>query len=304
MAAQHRVRRWLVRLSLGFVLIIAVSAGTVFGWSEWRLDSRTHVPRHAFTVPPATPALLALGRHQSIIHGCSDCHGENLGGRVFLENFPIGRIVAWNLTRGATGPELTDEQWERAVRHGVGRDDRSLKIMPSHEYQHISDEEVASMAAYARSLPPVVKSLPRDAVGPIARVLLLTGTIPLLPAQRMTHLTQHVARVEAEPTVAYGQYLAPSCSGCHGATFSGGPIPGMPPGSVKPSNITPHAETGIADWTEGDFIRAMRVGLRPDSSDIDTLAMPIVATREMTDTELRALYRFLRTVPAKRYGQR
>lgn len=304
MTAQHPVRRWLIRLGIAVLLLALVVPGTVYGWSQLRLNARTDVPRHAFTVPAATPALIELGRHQSIIHGCTDCHGEHLGGRVFLDNAMIGRIIATNLTNGAAGGPLSDEEWERAVRHGIGRNGRALKIMPSAEFQNISDEEIAAMAVYVRSLPPVSATLPRGSVGPLARVLLLTGTIPLLPAQRMTHTMHHVAHVDVEPTAAYGRYLSTACSGCHGETFSGGPIPGMPPGSTKPSNITPDQQGGIGDWSESDFIHLMRTGLRPDSSDIDTLAMPLAPMREMTATELRALYLFLRTVPAKPYGHR
>lgn len=303
MTTRSRVRHWAIRLGLALLLVIVIAPATVFAWSEWRINARTDIPRHAFTMPPVTPQLLAMGRHQSIIHGCIDCHAENLGGRVFLENVAIGRIIAPNLTRGAARP-LTDEQWERAIRHGVGSSDRALKIMPSQEYHGMSDEEVAAMVAYARMLPPVVDSLPSSSVGLVARALLLSGSIPMLPAQRMVHAIAHPARVEPEPTVAYGRYLSPSCSGCHGETFSGGAMPGMPPGSPKPTNITADSATGIGDWTEDDFIRSMRTGLRPDGSDVDTVAMPITPSREMTDTELRALYRFLRTTPPKRYGQR
>ena len=108
------------------------------------------------------------------------------------------------------------------------------------------------------------------------------------------------AHVEAEPTARYGAYLAAGCTGCHGPGDSGGKIPGTPPDWKPAANITP---AGIGHYTEADFIRALREGRRPNGAPIDSL-MPWRLTREMTDVELRALYAYLRTVPARPYGNR
>lgn len=304
MSAGRKVGRWLVRIGAGLVVLVVVCVGAVYGASEWRLRAHVRVAAHRFAVPPPDGRTVALGRHEAIIHGCTDCHADDFSGRVFLDDAPIGRLVAGNITRGRDGPPLTDEDWELIVRHGIAPDGRKLKVMPAEEYAGLSDEELGAIVAYARSLPPIRKSLPRDAVGPLGRALFLAGMIPLLPAERLTQSTRHVARVAAEPTVRFGAYLAPGCTGCHGATFSGGKIPGMPPNVLPASNITPDPTTGIGSWTEDDFVRAMHLGIRPDTSVIDSVDMPLKVSREMTDIELRALYRYLRTVPAKPYGGR
>jgi hypothetical protein len=62
------------------------------------------------------------------------------------------------------------------------------------------------------------------------------------------------------------------------------------------ANITPQA---IGSWSEEDFFRALRQGIRPDGTPIDTTSMPIPMTRLMTDVETKAIYMYLRTVPAK-----
>lgn len=304
MSAGRTVGRWLIRIGAALVVLVVVCAGVVYGASEWRMRAHLHIPAHPYVAPAADARTLALGRHEAIIHGCTDCHGDDFGGRVFVENGPIGRFVASNITRGADGPPLTDQDWEVMVRHGVARDGRKLKVMPAEDYAGLSDEELGAIVAYARSLPPVHKPLPGDAVGPLGRALFLAGLIPLLPAERVTQDTRHVARVAAEPTARFGAYLIPSCTGCHGRTLSGGKIPGMPPNMLPASNLTPDPTTGIGSWTEDDFVRAMHTGVRPDTSVIDSVDMPLKVSREMTDTEVRALYRYLRTVPAKPYGSR
>src|SRR5512135_3462983 len=122
--------RWLLRIAAAAVAVVVLCAGAVYGASEWRMRSRVHVPTHRFAAATPDARTLALGRHEAIIRGCTDCHADDLGGRVFLDNAAIGRLVASNLPRGAQGPALTDEEWELAIRHGIRGDGRKLKVMP------------------------------------------------------------------------------------------------------------------------------------------------------------------------------
>jgi hypothetical protein len=104
--------------------------------------------------------------------------------------------------------------------------------------------------------------------------------------------------VTAAPTPEYGAYVATTCTGCHGATFAGGRIAGAPPDWPAARNITPHPAAGIGRWTEADFERVLTSGVRPDGRMIDTAHMPVRMTRAMTPVERRALWAYLRTVPA------
>jgi mono/diheme cytochrome c family protein len=123
----------------------------------------------------------------------------------------------------------------------------------------------------------------------------------MLKAESLAGST-HPAAPPAGPTAAYGRYLANvgGCTGCHGAGLSGGKIPGTPAEFKPPANITP---AGIGHWTEADFVRALRTGVRPGGTNIDP-EMPWRLTRLMTDEEIHALYEYLKTVPAKPYGNR
>jgi len=60
-------------------------------------------------------------------------------------------------------------------------------------------------------------------------------------------------------------------------------------------NITPDPETGIGKWTEADFIRALKTGLTPDGRILDPF-MPWGAFQGLTDTDLKALWAYLRTI--------
>ncbi|HYD54955.1 MAG TPA: c-type cytochrome [Gemmatimonadaceae bacterium] len=293
--------KWTGRVLGGVVVLVLLAAGAVYAMSERGMRKHFDVEAHRLDVSD-DPAAIAQGQRLVQARGCIDCHGDRLTGRTIVDDPAVGRLAGPNLTRGGRGAELTDADWERAVRHGVRRDGSPLVVMPSQEYNSMSDADLAAIVAFARSLPAdAAPSVPLR-VGPMARVLYLADQIGLLPAEKIDHAKTHFASVAAEPTVAFGRYMAEGgCVGCHGAGYAGGRIPGTPPDWKPSANITP---TGIGRWSEADFIRALRTGRRPDGTMIDTTVMPVRMTKMMTDVELQAVYRFLQTVPPKTTGTR
>jgi mono/diheme cytochrome c family protein len=244
---------------------------------------------------------VARGAHLVAARGCVGCHGEDLAGHVELDNAFIGRLAGPNLTRGGRGGRLTDADWERAVRHGVRRDGSPLFVMPASEHTGMSDEDLGAIVAYARSLPARPNVPPLSRAGPVIGAMQAAGKVNLFSAAEIDHRRPHPARVAAEPTARYGAYLAAMCSGCHGPGLSGGKIPGAPPDWKPAANITPG---GIGHYTEADFVRALREGVRPGGAPIDS-QMPVRRiTRHLDDTELRALYAYLHTLPSRPYGGR
>jgi mono/diheme cytochrome c family protein len=243
----------------------------------------------------ADAATIAEGRRLVVARGCVDCHGDNLGGAVFINDPLLGRVAAANLTAGAggVGASYTADDFERAIRHGVGADGKPLLIMPSHEYYPMSDAEVGAIIAFLQGgLEPVDNPLPDSGLGPLGVVLGTLGAIELTPASLIDESAGRESPAPG-PTIEYGRYLAVGCTGCHGGTLAGGvsPVPGMPPSA----NLTPDQASGIGAWSEADFIRAMREGVRPDGSAIDP-AMPWRNLGKMNDTELQALFRYLHSL--------
>jgi mono/diheme cytochrome c family protein len=273
--------------------------GAVYGLTERRMRAHFAVPEHALAVPD-DPAAVARGRRLAARDGCLDCHGAGLAGRVLVDDPAVGRIATPNLTRGGRGAALTARDWERAVRHGVRRDGRPLLFMPAHELNGMADDELAAVVAYARSLPAVAAAAPATRAGPVGRALFLAGELAFVPAERIDHARPHPARAHPEPTARYGATLAAGCTGCHGATFAGGRIPGAPPDWLPAANITP---AGLAGWTADDFARALREGRRPNGTAVRP-PMPLGSTRAMTDVEVAALWAYLRTRPALPTGAR
>lgn len=277
----------------GLIGVLLLLGAYLYIASDMRLNETYAVQPEPIPIP-ADSAAVARGRHIAVTRGCSDCHGENLSGAAFADNFVMGRIVGSNLTSGTggIGKVYSDIDWVRAIRHGIGPDGQPLILMPSYEYYHLSDEDLGALIAYLKQLPPVDHQVPGSSPGPMARFMVLTGELKLA-AEVINHDAPRPEAPPPGPTVEYGAYLAKGCTGCHGNDFSGGPIPATPPSWPKAANITPHPE-GIGNWTKVDFVRALRKKRRPDGSEIDPV-MP-AEMGQFTDEEMTALWKYLRTV--------
>lgn len=293
------VLRWTVRVVGALVALLVVGVGAVYGISASRI-SRTYVVRaHAIPVSTA-PAVIEHGRRLAAIKGCTECHGANMAGHMMIDDPMFGRIATANLTAGREGGMLSAEAFELAVRHGVRADGRSLLVMPSQEMANLSDEDVGAIYSYLRTLPAVKAPHPAPQVGPLGRVLSVTGAFELTPARVIAQEAPHKPAPPVGVTPEYGGYLALGCTGCHRMDFTGGPVPGAPPGAPIAANLTPDQEEGIGRWSEDEFVTALTTGERPDAGPIDGTFMPVKMTAQMTDTEKRAIYRYLRTVEAKK----
>lgn len=299
-----KILKW-VGIGLGTLLgIVLVALAVIYGISVMRLNKSYTVPATTLTVP-TDAATVAEGKRQYFTRGCVDCHGDNGAGKMVIDDPLVGTVIASNLTKGegGVGNHYQDADWERAIRHGVRPDGKPLVIMPAHEYNPINDADLSPLIAYVKSLSPVDQGRTLIQLGPLGRILHVTGMVTVVPAEVIDHTALRPQAVAKGATKEYGEYLAKTCTGCHGATLSGGPIPGVPSDGPFPRNLTPDMATGLGAWQEADFAKAIRTGIRPDGSQLST-AMPWPAFQQMTDEEVSALWRYLQSVPAKSYGNR
>ena len=285
------------------VFLIAGALAGIYGFSTQGMTRRYDLPEESLTIPTDSVAV-ARGRHLVTAVGkCVDCHDQGLKGKVFIDDPIFGRLVATNLTAGKGGVlgAYTDAQLVRAIRHGVKTDGTPALFMPAQEFNYFTDDDLAAIIAFIRSLPPVDNEVPRSKIKMLPRFLYVAKKLDLVPAELIDH-AKRPAPVAAGVTREYGQYLAQTggCFGCHGPGLSGGAIPGAPPSIPIATNITP---TGIGKWTEAQFLQAMRSGTRPDGSTINRF-MPWEYVGQLTDDELRALWTFLSSVEPRTTGTR
>jgi mono/diheme cytochrome c family protein len=281
------------------LLVVGVGAAVYFA-SGFKLEKKFVVSARPVVLPTGAAAI-AHGKHIAETRGCNECHGADYGGNKVIDDPAMGRLYGPNLTKGkgSTTATFRDEDWVRAIRHGVAQDGRGLLLMPSEEYSHFSDEDLGSVIAYLKTVPAVDRDRVPLAPGPVARALLVAGKLKL-GAEQIDHANLRPRFVPAGTTVEYGRYLSVGCTGCHGANFSGGKIDIGPPDWPHAANLTPAGR--LAKWTEADFLAVMRTAKRPDGTEVNPV-MPR-SFGNMTDTELKALWMYFKTLPARETGVR
>lgn len=222
---------------------------------------------------------------------CAACHSLNhqipLSGGFDLSDdipIPVGQIVTPNLTPAGDLKNWTDEDIANAIRNGVDPDGYRLIMMPSPVLRNLSDEDLASLVVFLRNQPAVENTTPPVYVSPIFAILvglnMVDGT--------WTPVEGPVASVPEGPTVEYGRYVVSyqDCMPCHGADLNGTPSGLIPAPSVR---------AYLRNWTVEEFIQTMRTGVDPSGYAIKP-PMPWQAIGKMSDTELTAIYHYVRSL--------
>lgn len=266
------------------------------------------------------PSTIERGRY--LVYGpaqCSGCHiptdkafasgpggHPDLIGGLEFEMPGFGTVRTPNLTPDEEFGigEWTDGELARMVRYGVGRDG-TVSLEMKFVGGRMSDEDLVAIVSYLRASEPKKVERKRSEHSFVYKVLVAWFFDPLKPDAAVPDASPTMA-----PTVERGEYLAngpANCVGCHSQInpmdlslsrkFGGGdPVPDVadPAMEFAAPNITMGGRVG--SWSEDDFVTRFRLGkLLPSSG------MPWGPFSNMTDDDLRAIYRYLRSVPALDY---
>lgn len=296
--------KWWKRAGLAIGVLLLVAAGAVVAGLQMaeRRMARQVVVQPQPVALRTDAAAVERGKYLYASRGCVDCHGANGGGRVFVDNGSDLRIKGPNITGGPGGVVAAYEplDWVRTLRHGVAPGGRPLMVMPSEDYNRLTDADLASMVAYLRSLPPVEGTGAEVRLPLPARVLYGFGAIQDAAA-KIDHTLPPAAPVSEGVNLQHGAYVANMCLGCHGPQLTGGRIPGGPPDWPAAANLTPVAASGMAPYGKAEaFMTMLKTGQRPDGSKIQV--MPFESLRELSETDMRALHLYLRSLPARPQG--
>jgi cytochrome c553 len=293
------LRRSIRVLAIGSLTSLLLVSGCTYAVSEYRMGRRYAVD--PLPLPAAAGrAAVERGRHLvTAVSQCTTCHGEDLSGRELVDDHWFGRLWASNLTPGRGGiGELDSTDLVRGIRHGVRRDGTSLVMMPAQHLRYLSDDDLAAIIAFLRTLKPVARETPPPYMGPFARVVIALGLAPdLFPAELVAETPLRHRAIELEESADYGAYLveAGGCKVCHNAQMTGGLHPLALPGEPEPPNLTPGG--GLGSWTSQDFVRTLRTGVTREGRVLDPAFMPWPAYSKMSDLELRAIWKYLESLP-------
>ncbi len=268
----------------------------------------------------ATPERLARGEYlANHVTLCVDCHSHRDwnkfagpiidgttggGGELFDASvgFPgsvhVPNITPYNLK------DWTDGELFRAITTGERKNGNAIfPLMPWPYYSKMCREDVYSIITYIRTFKPITSTYPKSTLDFPLNILVHTmpqkATLGTLPP--------------AGDTIKYGEYMTRSaaCMECHTQEDKGKQIPGMEfaggrefkinGNTVRSANITPENETGIGKWTQSAFLARFKLFSDPakaahvSGSDFQTI-MPWYKFSGMTETDLKAIYAYLRTI--------
>lgn len=310
-----KVLKWLGII----VLLIVVLIFSGIGYMNMALPDVGEAP---ILEIERTPERVARGKYLAYsVSLCMDCHStrdwtkfaapmvagtDGIGGEKFDKTmgFP-GNFYSKNITPAGIG-SWTDGELYRVITTGVRNDGEPIfPVMPYHYYGKMANEDIYSIIAFIRTLPPQESVVPeREVDFPISlimRTMPKKGEPGILP--------------EPSDGLAYGAYLtnAAGCRECHtpadeqhtllpGMDFSGGQAFELPGGTLVSSNITPH-NTGLGFWSQEQFIAKFKAyqDSTYQSPDIDmtkdyNTIMPWMMYSTMTEQDLAAIYQYLKSV--------
>ncbi len=311
MALRHRREAELKRLlkvsAIVVVLLVIVAAIAVTVAVQLGTRKAERILEIKVVPVPFTkdPAALKQGKYLFETRGCAECHGADGRGIVFLDT-PEGLYVKTpDITSGRGGvvADYTEGDWVRAIRHGVSPKGHPLFLMPSEDYNRLSDADFGALVGYVRSLMPVAGT-GADVRLPLIVKALYGIDVIRDSAEKIDHRLPPPQALAAAANPEYGAYVGNMCQGCHGATLAGGTIQGAPPEWPPAANLTPGEGSVMPRYdTAQKFVAMMRTAKRPDGSEVNK-AMPFASLRNMNDTDLEALYAYLKTLPPKKTGER
>lgn len=299
----------------GIILVVLVAG--VSALTASRQDLKFEAPYPAIKASKDS-AVIARGEHlvKSIAH-CADCHSPQnadslralgqepvlMGGRLF--EFGLGKFYSRNITSdSATGiGKLTDAEIARTLYYGVfPNGNAALDFMPFH---NVSEGDMTSIISYLRTLKPVRNNVPKNDYNMMGKMIKAFMIKPVGPSAEI------MKSVVPDTTAAYGKYLVlniGNCAGCHtgrgmageqiGELLAGGAPMGEEGGpQLTPPNLTPDSSGRIFDWSQQKFIDRFKKGRLISYSH-----MPWGSFKNMTDDELKAIYKYLRSLkPSKTY---
>ena len=229
-----------------------------------------------------------LVRGRSLVRGlaaCGYCHAQRpeptslfSGGRPFFDKY--GEVRAPNLTPGAGGiGAWSTEDIMAAVRSSMRPDGERLSKEAHAGYEWIADEDLLSIIAYLRTLPPIANEVPRRKISFWKRNT--TGFM-----ESHDELRGFVPAIDRSRQGEYGRYLVDHvarCGACHnkrggllaGDEYLGGgeQIKAGEEEKFAPA-INGSSSEGLGDWSAGDIVHYLKTGETPDGRRSDPAFCP------------------------------
>jgi mono/diheme cytochrome c family protein len=249
-------------------------------------------------------------RGQALVEGlaaCRFCHGSGAGaelggGRTMGDRY--GELQAPNVTLSTHGIGTWNERDLMQLFRAYTRPDGVRISTAFHQgFEWLSDADLTAIISYLRTLPVSDNKVERREISFFSR-----NTAGF--SEGAPEVKGLVPRISPQFTAEYGGYLADNvarCSSCHSSAggffesekyLAGGKEISFDGETKIAPNITSSASAGIGEWSQIDLLNFLRLGRKPDGSEIDRRFCPVNSFGRAPVPELEALVAYLRTVPA------
>jgi len=289
------VLKWL-GVAMATVIVLLV---LVLGWASMKFSAKAG-RTYEYPLVPFSKQVgkgnVQRGKYLVTVRmTCIECHGEDLAGGTVIDDPVAGHVHGRNITP-AKLKAWSDAEIVRTLRHGTSRDGHPLLIMPSEDYQSMCEQDMRDIVAYLRTVKAVEKADQPNSAGPLLKMFWALGKTPQVFGMDMIdHNRPWAPKVRESVTPAFGKYIfMNTCVGCHRENLKGGPMPGTPPDWAVPANIT---QDSLGTWSEADFLKTLKTGVNPSGAKLRLpMAMILKYTPKFSDTELKALWAYVKTV--------
>lgn len=263
----------------------------------------------------SSPEILERGKKLTSIL-CSGCHMDTetglLTGKQLLDApKEFGTIFSKNITQDIEYGigDWTDAELYYLLRTGITRDGNYIPPYMA-KLTVMADEDVNAIIAFLKSDDPLVAAV--NVPDQETKPGFLTKMLSNIAWKPMPLPTEPISMPDTTNIVELGKYLALNleCFSCHSESFKtndylvpenskglfggGNKMLNMEGDVIYTSNLTPH-ESGIGNWSEETFVKALRFGVVNDEY---SLRFPMIPHAQLTDKEAGAIYAYLRSLPA------
>lgn len=306
----RKVLKWIGIIVLLLVVIITLGA-LYIGLS----DIPTYAPVTSDFKADVTPERVMNGQRIASML-CVQCHaGEDgkLTGKL-IKDIPaeFGKVYSKNITHHPEAGigKWTDGELYVLLRTGLKPDGKYLPpYMP--KFPLVADEDLKDIIAWLRSDGYALQTAENEA--PDSEPSFVTKLLCRVAFKPLPMPEQEIKRPDTNDLVALGKYIVDgqiACFACHSKDFKtmnvleptksegycggGNPLLNLSGEIIPSSNITMDKETGIGNYTEEQFINAVKYNKKTDGT---LLRYPMVPHSALTDYEVRAIFAYLKTVP-------
>jgi mono/diheme cytochrome c family protein len=260
----------------------------------------------AFTVLATSAFAADGGKYQAILGDCAGCHGKDLAGGVTLIT-PFGKLVAPNITPDKdTGiGNYSAEDFRAAMKAGIAPGGKRLyPAMPYPYYARMSDDDVAALWSYLKTVKPVSKQVDVNQLHfPFNMRVVMAGWDTMFFDPR-PH-SGDPARGAAWNRGAYLVNGPTHCGACHSPKNMFGADKGPLTGAVLQGwyapDLTGDRNAGLGRWSSADIVEYLQTGRNAHAIASGPMAEAVEnSTSQMSDADLNAIAVYLKDLPASR----